>query len=452
MRIACAILVITDLLIRFSDLKAHYTNEGIWPLPQVFIFGWRPGFWSLHTLFENYWWVFTLFLLQFVFALFLLLGYKTKLSTFIVWSLVLSLHNRNLFILQAGDDVLRLLLFWGLFLPWNARYSIDAIRNNTTLQGPVLAGPGYILLLVSVYLFSALFKTDAEWHQDASAVYYALSLEQLRLPLGDLLYKYPLLMASLTKTVYYSELMIPLLIILPAKKGYFRALAFTLILILNLGIGLSLYVGLFFIINIIAAIGLIPGFVFDKLEKHFGMVKNHHLLTTTHQLLKGTTEALSFTTIALCLMINLQALNTFPFELNKLFSYSVNAFRLDQYWGMFSPGVLKQDGWLVYKGLNARGEEWDLRHNNSPVSYQKPLKIVKHYKNDRWRKLAENLQSDHYTFLRHLYCSFHLKQWNLKQPEKKMDLLELYFMEKTNLPNYKHTTVTSNLLSICYAQ
>jgi hypothetical protein len=45
------------------------------------------------------------------------LGYYTRLAMFLSWYPVISLHDRNPIILHNGDGVLRLLLFWGMFLP-----------------------------------------------------------------------------------------------------------------------------------------------------------------------------------------------------------------------------------------------------------------------------------------------------------------------------------------------
>jgi len=111
MRIALAIVILADLIIRGGDLTAHYTNEGILPADIMHNFGWKPGFWTFHELSGSYIWVLSLFILHFIFALFLLFGYKTKFSTLIVWLLYISLHNRNLYIQQAGDDLIRLVLF-----------------------------------------------------------------------------------------------------------------------------------------------------------------------------------------------------------------------------------------------------------------------------------------------------------------------------------------------------
>ncbi len=50
LRIAIALIVLIDLLIRATDITAFYTNDGIYPLDVLFSFDWNPYKQSLHTL------------------------------------------------------------------------------------------------------------------------------------------------------------------------------------------------------------------------------------------------------------------------------------------------------------------------------------------------------------------------------------------------------------------
>jgi len=445
-----ALLVITDLCIRVGDLTAHYTDAGIWPTELIHNFGWNFGYWSLHSLDGSYSLEATLFTLHFIFAIFLLIGYKTKLFTLLVWLFTISLHNRNLFILQAGDDLLRLILLWGIFLPWNAFYSLDKKNSNSRTRQNTFANVGYLLLLASVYFFSANLKYGAQW-SDGSAVYYALSLEQLRLPIGSVLYHFPALLKLLTWFVLYGEYIIFLLILLPSKKGMTRLVAFILLILLHLGIGLTLYVGLFFMIGIVSGIGLLPSKTMDRLEKSVrirGRVTFIYKRGSSFLRLAG--NCICVVLIFLCILVNLATVTWFPMELRDELAYTSNVLRLNQYWGMFSPDVLKKDGWYVYHGMDSIGRQWDVRRNTDHVSYKKNQRIVSMYKNDRWRKLAENMQVDCYTFLRPLYCKYILHNWNKRHPGKQLFSLRVIFMEKENLPDYTSTAPVKTSHCTCY--
>jgi hypothetical protein len=104
---------------------------------------------------------------------------------------------------------------------------------------------------------------------------------------------------------------------------------------------------------------------------------------------------------------------------------------------MFSPGILKEEGWLVYHGRDDLGRQWDLKTNSDYVDYSKPAHLAKQFRNDRWRKLFENMQREDFMFLRHLYSAYVLKKWNQEHPERKLATLSLYFMKVTNLAAYK---------------
>lgn len=452
MRIGIAAVILIDLSIRAGDLTTFYTDSGLWPRHILTNFGWKNGYWSLYLLNGSSAWALFLFAVHFIFAGCLLIGYKTKISTVVVWLLYVSLHNRNLFIQQAGDDLLRLLLLWGVFLPWHTHYSIDARQKIRFQKQHIAANIGYMLLLASVYFFAAVLKTGKEWYAEGDAVYYALSLDQLKLPgLGDWLYNYPKLMKLITRLVLSLELAVAFLILLPSKNGRFRGFSFLLLLILHLGIGLTLYVGMFFLIGIVSAVGLISSAAMDRFEKLFKLKKNAYNSAHWSPIPNwiSVTENLACIFVGLlCLLINFSSAVWFNYQLKEEALLPATSMRLDQYWGMFSPSVLKKDGWFVYYGMDSLGRQWDVRLNQDYVDFSKPKHVVSMYKSDRWRKLAENMQGTG-TFLRPLYCKHILKQWNKKHPEKKIVTLNLFFMQKENLPNYKTTPVTKNLYCVC---
>lgn len=452
MRIALAIVILLDLIFRCSDIEAFYTAQGIWPKTVVYNFAWSRGYWSFHLIFDTYLWNGILFGFHFLLALSLLLGYRTQLVTALLWLFTVSLHNRNLFILQSGDDLLRLTLLWAIFLPWGQYYSLDARQHRKGFYLTRLASMGYLILIASVYTFTVLLKNSNEWRVDGTAIYYALSLEQIRLPItGDFVYQFPSLMRALTYVVYGIECLIPILLLWPSKCKWLRRSAFMCLLFLHVGIALTLYVGLFPFICMAVSIGFLPKA--NKLENFMNKIFAEPLpLRRTKPFHPFFTKAWQYMlgfVICICLFINLEQLQFFNYQLRDEIYFFGNALRLNQNWGMFSPDVLKKDGWLVYHGADSLGRQWDLRRNDDYVDYTKPKHIVSQYKNDRWRKLAENMQNDNFTFLRPKYCRYILNHWKKQHPEKKMELLNLYFMEKENLPDYKTTTVKKSLYCIC---
>lgn len=447
MRMGIALVILADLLIRAGDLSAHYSDAGMWPRQVLVNFGWKEGYWSLFLLSGSSAWALLLFGIQFLMALFLLVGYRTRLVTVLLWLLYISLHNRNLYLLQAGDDLLRLLLFWGIFLPWQNTWSIDQKQNR--LAGPSsVAVLGYFFLLASVYFFAAVLKTDKDWYSEGSAVYYALSLDQMRLaPFGNWLYQFPGLMKAVTRLVLIIEFLVPLLILWPQKKGHLRLIAFLLVLLLQAGIGATLYVGLFFVISCVAVLGLLPGTLLDRVTQKQKQ-SAEAVAKSGSNFLHYTSRTLGIIVLIICLFTNLSSTSWFDYRLKKEGLLPVQIFRFDQYWGMFSPYVMRKDGWLVYYGIDSLGRQWDLRLNQDYVDFSKPDRVVSMYRTDRWRKLAENMQGQG-LFLRPLYCKYILHKWNREHPEKQISTLNLYFMMKENLLNYKSTAPVKHLYCVC---
>lgn len=448
MRIGVALLVIIDLWIRCSDLQAHYTDSGVMPISILKQYGWKPYFWSIHTFSSGLAWQVFVFGIHFLLAFCLLFGIRTKWITPLLWLLEISLHNRNNFILQSGDDLLRLVLFWGIFLPWGNCYTYKNETPHFKKQHFSVAGIGYLLLIASVYFFTVNLKTSSEWRADGTAIYFALSLDQIRLPLGDVLYNYPELMKALTHAVYYMELFIPFLILLPFRNQAPRVLAFVLLVCLHIGIGLTLYIGLFYLINIVTAIGFLPASFFDKFKIPFRFATLKKVSIQSWQ--KQTVFYISAIVIVLSMIINLSYCRWFSFELKKELWYPINALRLDQYWGMFSPNVLKEDGWFVYRGFDKNEKEMDAYNNTSSLEIlKKPKRIVSMYSSDRWRKFAENYQSPVRGYLHEPYCKWYLKQWNEAHPENKLERLEIIYVEEFSLDNYQTKPLTQRLCSSC---
>ncbi|HXU27742.1 MAG TPA: hypothetical protein VN698_10975, partial [Bacteroidia bacterium] len=168
MRIALSLILLFDLCIRVTSLTAHYTETGVVPFNPIERSFWSPGYFTLFEFGDTYGFALAMFIITGIVYLFLLAGYKTKLFTILAWFLLTSLQNRNTLILQSGDDLLRLVLFWGIFMPWGNFYSIDSKKlrlfRDTEKKKTVLtvATVGYVVLLFSLYFFTGLLKESPE--------------------------------------------------------------------------------------------------------------------------------------------------------------------------------------------------------------------------------------------------------------------------------------------------
>ena len=250
-RISLALIILVDLAIRGSDLEAFYTDFGLLargPYLQNFADQW---FVSIHMISGTFFVQACLFVLAAVFALFMLAGYRTQLFTVLSWFMLISLQSRNRMILQGGDDLLRMFMFWAMFLPLGAVYSVDsALDTRPQPRKPAnssVFSPGSVALLAQVvmlYWFAVAYKTGAEWRSEGSAMYYALSIEQMSTPIGRLMLHLPqVALRFMTFFVLAYEVVVPLLLLL--ATGPFRAAAVLLIILLHLGMGTCIKLGPF---------------------------------------------------------------------------------------------------------------------------------------------------------------------------------------------------------------
>lgn len=270
-RIGVALIVLADLIIRSRDLEIFYSDSGVLPrtaLDQIA----HPLYWSFYALSGLPLVQGILFFLAGLIALALLVGYRTRLAAIATWALVISLHNRNPLLLFAGDDMLRALLFWAMFLPLGASYSIDSALNSSKQPLPkrILSGATVALTLqvFYVYIFSAGFKTTSDiWWPNLTAVYYALSFDQYAAPLGQFLLNFPPLLTISTFATLVLEWIGPLFILVPIYTTVFRTATVITFILLHVGFGLTLHIGLFPALGIFTWLVFIPTDIWDAIYK-----------------------------------------------------------------------------------------------------------------------------------------------------------------------------------------
>src|SRR5262245_25220903 len=109
-RMALGLLLLGGLILRLPEFHAHYTEAGAWPIAAAQED--TPAYWSIYFLHGSAAYVALLFGLSALAALALLLGWQTRAATIVSWVLLISLQTRNDLMLNGGDVLLRLMLFW----------------------------------------------------------------------------------------------------------------------------------------------------------------------------------------------------------------------------------------------------------------------------------------------------------------------------------------------------
>ena len=208
------------------------------------------------------WWIGALFVLAAVAAVMLCIGYRTRVATALSWFLLLSLQLRNPAVLNLGDHLLLMLLFWGMWIPWGSTWSVDSRRRPRLKPGTQVlsvASLGLMLQIAAVYWFSYFFKTDPVW-KDGEAIYYVLQLERFATGIGAWILTWPQgMLQAMGKGVLYLEVFGPMLLFVPWKPAFFRIVAIGLFWAFHAGLGLSIAIGLFPLVCMVAWMMLLPG-------------------------------------------------------------------------------------------------------------------------------------------------------------------------------------------------
>jgi predicted DCC family thiol-disulfide oxidoreductase YuxK len=272
-RVLLGTYLLLNIATRAQDLTAHYTDVGIMPR-SVQLGLLADGSWSLHLFNGTFWGQSALFAIAAFAALGLVVGWQTRLMTIISWILLLSVQQRNTFILSGEDNLALLLNFWAMFLPLGARFSVDQAVNRCAhgeAQSPNAywswAATALLLQGMSMYFFSALLKSDPIWIPDGTAVYYALNLDYMVTSFAIWFRQFGTLMQGLTYYVWLLELIGPILIFTPVFQKPTRAILMVLFMTMHLGFVLFLEIGLFPFISIVMNLTFMPGWMWDWIER-----------------------------------------------------------------------------------------------------------------------------------------------------------------------------------------
>ncbi|MEL6814010.1 MAG: DCC1-like thiol-disulfide oxidoreductase family protein [Cyanobacteria bacterium J06598_3] len=272
LRIGLALVILADLWTRFGDLRAHYSDVGVLPRAVLNDGILKSGYWSLHTLSGLPVVQGGLFLLAALAAIAMLVGYHSRLAVIASWVLLISMHNRNPLLIFAADDVLRAVMFWAMFLPLGAAYSVDRAMNTAIRPVPLRIFSGATIALMVqqcfIYIFSAVFKTTNEaWWPDGSAVYYSLSYDQYVTALGHWLLNLGPLLTVFTLVTLVLEWVGPLLIWSPIRNDLCRMIAVVTFISLHAGFGFTLNLGIFPFLSIFTWLAFIPTSFWESLGK-----------------------------------------------------------------------------------------------------------------------------------------------------------------------------------------
>lgn len=439
-RIGFGAILLIDLAFRAGQLRAAYTDAGA--VPRVELDPWiRETIAPLHLLSGEFGWQALLFGVAAVFAVLLTIGLYTRTATVVSWLLLLSLQARNPLLLNFGDQILRVSLFWALFLPLGRCWSVDAARARLPASREPefsIASAGLLLQVFLIYFFTAILKAGPDWHSDGTALYYAMQLDWLVLPLGHWLREIFWMTQLLTWSTLVLEYVGPFLLIAPFWPV--RALAVLAFASLHVGISATMRLGVFPWIDVTVLLAFLPREVWDGAESYVRRVLG--LPAWVAASAPAPRSALPrFVSVVLGLLFayvvvhNIASVKT-DLALPAASERAMRLFGLQQKWLMFTPNVPRSDGWFVLPARLADGRIIDVSPRGPALRWERSSLASADYPSSRWAQYMQQITNPAANgALRRAHVRWICREQNRDRPEaERVERVDVFLMREMAPP------------------
>lgn len=224
-RIAIGLLTLYSFSLFAKDADVFFSDEGVLTTRTVA----RELGREYHTILH---WIRSPFGVRLALAALMLaavcftVGFHTRVASVLLYLLVVSFHERNPLVLNGSDSVLRTMLFFFMFAPAGAAWSVDHVRRRIRSREvtPRLISPWAQRMMqvqVSViYFVTAYAKTRGALYHQGTAMYYVFGLVDFNVRGVEQLMNHPLIYSFLTYAVLFIEVSLPFLLWFRASRPY----------------------------------------------------------------------------------------------------------------------------------------------------------------------------------------------------------------------------------------
>ncbi len=466
-RIALGLLIMFDAAMRWPDIEALYSDTGYFTRAMVDQYfttfsgeDWKFGIWSLHLLSGEASWQYTLFATQAVCGALLTVGFLTRASIIFAWVLVASAQIRGPLVITAGDFILKVMLFWSIFLPLSRYWSVDRLikmkRNRGVLVADSAGRPtwfvswattGYLIQVVVIYFCTGQAKWNDIWFS-GDAMYYVLHLDIYCRPGSRMLLEYPLLLKFISWGTLFIEVVLIWLLFSPWRTTTWRVLNMFAYWAFHLGILLSMSIGLFPWICFALWLPLIPTGFWNWILR----ARNQSLLTCNFtgvkQIAWQTVEGICLVMIGLTVfwnLANIEALNLVDNRIPSPVRLLARVTAVDQRFQMFGVPP-KLNPFFVYEARLKDQAKVDLFRPGHQLSFEMPESVLRTIPTHNWRQLHRNLTNDFGLPFRGALLDYQIRCWNAAHGEERqvMEAKLHCFLRETG-PDYKSLSLASSI-------
>jgi hypothetical protein len=403
-RILVGLLIIGDVLARAGTFYYFYTEDGVVPqeLAQARTVDYAFSFFFFTTSTPV---IAALFVLHGLFAVQLILGYRTRLATIISFLFVISLDNANPLITSHADSLFRLLVFWAIFLPLGERWSIDALQRATPPRRAIasIASAAMLFQMIYMYVLNGFLKTLSDAWKTGQATPFIFGLDDMTYFLGTVLRNYPTMLEYGGWLWFGMLLGSPLLLILP---GWPRAALTGMFAIAHLSFAVTVRIGGFGWVAMSGVVLFLPSKFWDDLASLAARRETlNRVVSTTYaglerfgrglaglapsprfldQVPKRATAGVFYVSMAAAIVVVYivpsavhlsfyDVVERQPTTLEDRIYHGTQIIRITQArWTVFAPNTRQTDRYYVFAARTTDGELLDI-YADRPLSFDRPF-------------------------------------------------------------------------------
>ncbi|MEM1069654.1 MAG: HTTM domain-containing protein [Planctomycetota bacterium] len=452
-RIGIALILLGDLVgYRFPEFSAFYADDGMFSVRNARDWMANSSCWSVCWLDVSNGFQLGMLALTAIFATLLLIGWQTRWMTVACWIMTVSIANRNPIVCNYGDTMLQVFLFWSLFLPLGARWSLDARRrkkrNLAKSKQAVcsVASAAILLQLCFVYFFTGLWKWNADW-LGGGAADTALQLEYARrdTSLDQMIYA-PLL-RPLTLATLYLELLGPFLVWIPWRNNVFRYAMIVAFVMLHVSIELLFTPALLSYMCILGWMLFVPSTFWDSrlVRRLFRCAESDSDTSECIKEVSGISRVRVFGHrlaggVCLFLLGYVLLWNVWTFQperyrflMPKSVQWIGEVTMLGQKWDMFYRPS-QHNGWFKARARLANGDIIDLLREGESYDANQLESNWSYYRSIRWKLFFRRLGIwEQLVPLGNPVAEYLRNDWSETQPEDRRAVeVKLMYFERTD--------------------
>lgn len=452
-RILIGGIILYDLVNRIPYAELFLSDAGAFSRTDLLALTNRPWSFSVYMMLGETSQVVALMLINAATALLLMAGLWTRWASLLCWILLISLQHRNPLVLNGGDTLLSLLVFWAMFLPLNGRWSLDALLSKdgvgtfpVTNRYVGIPGMALMLQVVFLYAFTVMLKTGGLWKSGEAVGYVVMNMSLIKAG-AVWLSQFEGLLPFISKLTWHWEWFGCLLLLCPFANGLTRMAAIFGYSLMQLSFYLTLDLALFPFVSTAACLALLPGQFWrlsERLWRDGPWERGVEVLRREAVSMRGRggkimrpgrgAAVLTGTALALVLFWNLRGLPDSPLKQQTpdWVKQVMYAAKLRQSWGMFAANPPRTSKWYALEAQLANGDSIDLLNPSEPFTLRRPQLFTDRLPDRRWTKFLSALSKKKYRSLRDDFLEYFVSRWNRRVdgPRKIERVRMLYVRER----------------------